>query len=188
MKCPVPVWQDEREIEWLIDEAHINQATNYILEIGSLNGGTVWHWINLLVPRFVISIDKRVGKDDPRYADQKSGHNGLWHKWAKEKNGSFVLTLDSLSQYGEAVNFAKKNSPYDFVFVDGGHSYDEVKADYTNYLPMIRSGGIMAFHDINDYSRCPDVPRFWNEIKRNHKYAEMAMRKNEWGIGIIYVD
>lgn len=37
----------------------------------------------------------------------------------------------------------------DFVYVDGDHSYEQVKKDIQNYFPKIRKGGILAGHDIN---------------------------------------
>ncbi|NOR90110.1 MAG: hypothetical protein GQ524_07625 [Anaerolineales bacterium] len=37
--------------------------------------------------------------------------------------------------------------PVDFVFIDGDHSYDHVKADVQAWLPHIREGGILCGHD-----------------------------------------
>ena len=34
-----------------------------------------------------------------------------------------------------------------FLFVDAGHLYDEVKRDIENYLPKMKEGGVIAFHD-----------------------------------------
>ncbi len=35
----------------------------------------------------------------------------------------------------------------DVLFIDGGHQFDEVKADWLAYKHMVRPGGIIAFHD-----------------------------------------
>ena len=37
----------------------------------------------------------------------------------------------------------------DFVYIDGDHSYEQVKKDIENYFPKVRIGGILAGHDIN---------------------------------------
>lgn len=37
---------------------------------------------------------------------------------------------------------------WDMVFIDGDHSYDQVKKDIDNYSPLIRQGGILSGHDI----------------------------------------
>ncbi len=46
----------------------------------------------------------------------------------------------------------------DFVFVDGAHSYDYVKNDSMKGWRMLRSGGIIAWHDCRVAD--PDVVRF----------------------------
>jgi hypothetical protein len=37
----------------------------------------------------------------------------------------------------------------DFLFLDGDHSYDGCKADVEAWLPKVKAGGIVAFHDIS---------------------------------------
>src|SRR6202021_3047068 len=36
----------------------------------------------------------------------------------------------------------------DYLFIDGDHTYDGVKRDFEMYSPLVRSGGMIAFHDI----------------------------------------
>jgi predicted O-methyltransferase YrrM len=38
----------------------------------------------------------------------------------------------------------------DILFIDGDHSYDGVIQDCQNYLPLLKSGGYVAFHDYNN--------------------------------------
>ena len=49
----------------------------------------------------------------------------------------------------------------DFLRIDGGHSYDAVKNDFVRYSPLVRAGGIIAFHD---YLSSVEVKRFVDEI------------------------
>lgn len=35
----------------------------------------------------------------------------------------------------------------DFIFIDGDHSYEGVKKDFKLWLPKMKPGGIMVFHD-----------------------------------------
>lgn len=39
------------------------------------------------------------------------------------------------------------NDYFDFIYVDGDHSYDGVKRDLTEFLPKLKKGGIIAGHD-----------------------------------------
>jgi predicted O-methyltransferase YrrM len=53
----------------------------------------------------------------------------------------------------------------DFVFVDGAHSYDYVKNDSEKGWAMLRSGGIIAWHDCRVPD--PDVVRYLLECPFN---------------------
>lgn len=39
--------------------------------------------------------------------------------------------------------------PIDLLFIDGGHKYAEVKADYKTWGHFVKPGGVIAFHDYN---------------------------------------
>jgi predicted O-methyltransferase YrrM len=52
----------------------------------------------------------------------------------------------------------------DLIFIDGGHDLETVRLDIQNYLPFVKPGGIVAFHDFS--STC-DVPSaVWESIQR----------------------
>lgn len=36
---------------------------------------------------------------------------------------------------------------YDFIYIDGIHTYEQVKIDIDNYLPLLKEGGIIGGHD-----------------------------------------
>jgi predicted O-methyltransferase YrrM len=40
-----------------------------------------------------------------------------------------------------------KAQAVDFLFIDAGHSYKDVSADWGNWSPFVRKGGLIAFHD-----------------------------------------
>lgn len=44
---------------------------------------------------------------------------------------------------GEAMRYA----PFDLLFIDAGHLYEDVSFDFRNYAPLVRHGGIVAMHD-----------------------------------------
>lgn len=85
---------------------------------------------------------------------------------------------------------------FDFIFVDGDHSFDAVMTDYEFYAPMVAAGGIMGFHDI---MRDPDrvgrhkgveCRRAFDEIKKRHANIEIwnATQGDDGpGIGVIFL-
>ena len=65
--------------------------------------------------------------------------------------------------------------PVHMLFVDGGHEYEQVKADIDNWIPHIPLGGIVAFHDYapepQDAARLAGVRQAVNEW-RNDNWQE----------------
>lgn len=39
------------------------------------------------------------------------------------------------------------NKPFDYIFIDGSHKYDDVKKDVEDWLPKLAKGGIISLHD-----------------------------------------
>ena len=70
-------------------------------------------------------------------------------------NTDFIRKL--LIDQGCRINILKADSQvvykdypdgfFDFIFIDGGHLYEQVKADIINWKPKVKKGGIMAGHD-----------------------------------------
>ena len=53
----------------------------------------------------------------------------------------------------------------DFVFIDAGHEYEEIKNDIINWGPKLKSGGILAGHDFH----YPPVTKAVQELVPNFK-------------------
>ena len=63
----------------------------------------------------------------------------------------------------------------DFVFVDGDHSYDGVKADLAAWVPHIVPGGLLCGHDYKRYSGVQQAVDEWRgereiELGRDDTY------------------
>ena len=55
--------------------------------------------------------------------------------------------------------------PVDFAFIDGGHALDVVRKDIELYVPLVKSGGIVVFHDFS--SECGVPQAVWEAIQRD---------------------
>lgn len=81
-----------------------------------------------------------------------------------------------------ATALAMELEPFDLLFIDAGHDYADVEADWRNYRPMVRPGGIVAFHDALPRAAYPEV--------RVHEFlATLPMPVNVIGneVGIAWV-
>ncbi len=64
----------------------------------------------------------------------------------------------------EAAGQYQDNS-LDFVFIDAGHTYEDVRADIVAWLPKVKPGGWIGGHD---YPWCEGVRRACKELIPNH--------------------
>ena len=58
-----------------------------------------------------------------------------------------LIRLDSTNP--NAIKLASNNPP-DVLYIDGGHTYEVVKSDLTNYLPILKVGGTLVIDDCNN--------------------------------------
>ncbi len=75
-----------------------------------------------------------------------------------------------------------QRGPFDFLFIDAGHDYADVEADYRDYGPMVRPGGIIAFHDALFRRAYPEV-EVWQFLQTLDNVVHIAMSD----VGVAYV-
>lgn len=164
------------------------QKCRYVLEIGTYRGGTLFVFTRLAAPdATVISLDYHFslfGKICRIF------QRPLFHSFAR--SGQHVVLVREDSHKPETLGIIRKKlarHSLDFLFIDGDHSYEGVKADFEMYSPLVRPGGIVAFHDVAQDSPTIKVQKFWNEIKANYLHREIVDRSSDrtYGIGILWI-
>ncbi|MGD0123750.1 MAG: class I SAM-dependent methyltransferase [Terriglobia bacterium] len=156
------------------------------LEIGTADGGTLLFLTRLAAPRAtIVSVDLPEGYDGLRA--------WFYKRFARRNQQLLLVRGDSHnSKTLDRVNDALMGQQVDYLFIDGDHSYEGVKRDFEMYTPVVRKGGLIAFHDIVD--GVPElvggVPRFWREIKSQFRHIELIKEPHQggYGIGVLYVD
>jgi cephalosporin hydroxylase len=176
--------QSTEEILWLLGLVQeLRPAT--VVEIGTDEGGTLFLWTRVAGPdATLVAVDVR-----------PLGLLGRWSTYAFVRRGlararqrvELVMPVDSQSPATvERVRRLLGDRPVDFLFVDGDHSYDAVKRDYELWSPLVRHGGLIAFHDVKPDAP-NDVPRFWSELKRSTATEECIAGDPSYGIGVVRV-
>lgn len=61
----------------------------------------------------------------------------------------------------------RKSGKFDLLFIDADHTIDAVRADFNDYLPMVRADGVIAFHDAFPQREDNGVWCFLNELRAN---------------------
>ena len=161
-----------------------------VLEIGTAGGGTLFLFTKATDPEAkIISIDLPGGPFGGGYPEWKIH---LYKSFSKGKQKIYLIRRDSHNpQTLEEVKKILSGEKVDFLFIDGDHTYEGVKKDFEMYSPLMREGGIVAFHDICPHppeTRC-EVSKFWNEIRHKYRHREIVSDWNQkWaGIGVLYV-
>jgi predicted O-methyltransferase YrrM len=71
----------------------------------------------------------------------------------------YDVFLKVINKYGNISHIKKpsdeaifnlKDIKVDFVYIDGLHTYEQVKKDIVNYLPLINKGGFIGGHDYHE--------------------------------------
>lgn len=162
-----------------------------ICEIGTLRGGTLFMFCQ------AAADDARIVSVD---INSTITRRHALHKLSKPGQKIKLVVGDSHSMAVERrIRKEFSKTGLDFLFIDGDHSLLGVLNDFVRYFPLVRSGGIIAFHDINPdsfiktgiktESYVGSVPCFWEMIQRQGFRAQQFIddpSQDGFGIGIIY--
>jgi predicted O-methyltransferase YrrM len=181
---PILMSQARSEI---VELGRILQATppKRSLEIGTNYGGTLFLLCALSPPdATIISVDLPSGPFGGGYPRRKAP---LFRRFARADQQLHLIRADSHSQETkERILQILDGERLDYLFLDGDHTYCGVQRDFQMYAPLVRSGGIVALHDIVTYTRGVEcqVEKFWREIKHHYRHHEIIEDVNEGSLPV----
>jgi len=181
-----PTWViAQKKYEILMLQAFLkNEKISRIVEVGTWTGGSALLWAHMVSKYedgivYCCDLQFKWGAYWNRdlitniitHWDTQIYTNSAYRKYIQELQGDShdpVFIEKVRNQVGEGS--------IDFMFIDGDHSYEGIKADFNNYYSLVKKGGFIAFHDIIDseYHRSFGcyVEKFWQEIKNNFEHWE----------------
>lgn len=127
-----------------------------ILEIGLGAGGTSWLWRKLWPEAQLVGIDVKLA--DCEACERRRAHTGCPRARIAATLDRFHLA-DSIDDAASLL--AALPSGFDFVHIDGDHSYEGVSSDFDTYAPLAENA--IALHDTLAY---PGVRTFLSELRR----------------------
>lgn len=162
-----------------------------VLEIGTARGGTLYLWTQAATEDAVlVSVDLPGGDFGGGYP---SCRVPFYQAFAQRDQKLHLLRADSHEPaIVQQVAGLFEGEPIDFCFIDGDHRYEGVKADFLNFAPMVRPGGLIGFHDILPAEHDPDIEvnQLWRQIKPRFEAQEFVGVDHGGrviGIGLIRV-
>lgn len=178
---PVPAYQNVVEFGALWEHVAASPHAR-VVEIGSLFGGTLWYWSHLPAVQMLVSVDLPSDRRDVAAGVREA--RACWAEWMVSRVHFTDVQADSHDPATvEHVRNMISDQPIDFVFIDGDHSYDGVRADWMAWSPLVRPGGLVAFHDTwpNGHRHEPGVVQWIDELRHHLPSIEWT---DSDGVGI----
>ncbi|MBS0659727.1 MAG: class I SAM-dependent methyltransferase [Verrucomicrobia bacterium] len=176
--------QDDDEICRFLEFAAAHGLCTRVLEIGVAAGGTNFLLAHALPDvRLVLGVDLRLMNERILRFFRQTPQRFEYVEGSSQDPAAL-----------ERVRRALDGQPLDLLFIDGDHHYAGVAADFTLYRPLVRPGGLIAFHDIvpdhqTRHGRATgrwagDVPILWAELKPHFRTHEFVHDPGQDGLGI----
>lgn len=137
-----------------------------VCEIGTYRGESTAIFLNEFK-----DIDEYVGVDP--YSVDFNSDELFTPELVKEIENEFLAKIKnypSARLLKKSSVDASKDFPdqyFDFIYVDGCHQEASVISDINSWLPKVKKGGFMSFHDIDNYQVQSAVSKFFN-INNGH--------------------
>jgi hypothetical protein len=132
-------------IKFLLDKKNNGEQFDYYAEIGACSGGTSYAMNYFLNFKELLIIDDGGAEVPDMYVNDRGDQ-------LRGQILGFIKRIEIIGSSLEprviahALNIGNIQK-YDVLFIDGEHTYNAVRSDTLNYLPIIRPGGYVIFHD-----------------------------------------
>jgi len=164
--------QNPYEVEVLLNIIkELGLCRGKIVEIGFGFGGTHFLYRNFFSQVVTVTIDPI--------------QVALFEKSTGLDKRSFIVLGDSRTP--ETIEAVRNitGGEIDVLYIDGNHEYEFVKSDYLNYYPLVKCGGLIAFHDTGGTTQLhAGVSRFIKEMKEG--FLSDRMKHHLFHIRSIY--
>jgi cephalosporin hydroxylase len=188
-------WRDEQQVRLLREFVYRMQRRvdthssrpGTLVEIGSFLGDSAGVFVECGM-RPVVCVDPWVGHYDPTDDASTLDLNQVYAEFRRRLarhigNGS-IIPLRTSSQHAARM-FTEQSVTY--VYLDGCHTYDAVKADIALWRPLLVDGGIMSGHDYNMPSVKKAVDELYHNVRNHEKRDDTVLESDADGNWIMTV-
>ena len=162
-----------------------------VLEIGTGRGGTLFLFAAVARPDATLvsvdAADAEVFGGRRAYKRRARLYRALGRP---DQRIVFILGDSHDDKTREEIVTALEGQRLDFLFIDGDHTLEGVDADFRTYSPLVRPGGLVAFHDIvpGPPEFVGGVPDFWTRVREADSLEFVEdWRQGGCGIGVLRV-
>lgn len=128
------------------------------VEVGCYRGETSAKLLAAFPHLQLVMVDQWKGDlpDDDPYRLTGDGVSKLTQAEQDANKAAATAAVSSFVNRRTILNLASKKASqrvsgrtFDFVFIDGNHSYESVAEDIAAWWPLVKGGGLLAGHDYN---------------------------------------
>jgi predicted O-methyltransferase YrrM len=181
-------YQTTKEQTWMRDQVQTQGLLDLIKELGDNSnktmveiGSFVGESTVLFAQSFkqVIAIDPFLADYDP--ADPTSylfEFKNVYETYL-ERTGDHqnIKTIKLTSNDAKDV---LKDELFDFIYIDGLHTYEGVKTDIYNYLPLVKKGGVIGGHDYTDKTEHKHLDGVKKAVDEMLGTPDKVFKDNSW--------
>ena len=174
--------QVAEELAGLLERLAAEQPRR-LLEIGTARGGTLFALCRAAAPdALLVSLDLPWGSG----GGYRPWREALYSRFGTGRQRVVPLRGDSGARATRDRVAAVLDGPLDFLLIDGDHSYEGARRDWELYAPLVRPGGLIAFHDIvpGPPALVGGVPELWTEIASGRATETLVRDWDQKGCGI----
>lgn len=163
---------------WVIDEL----APDIFVELGTHAGNSYFAFCQRVkaagLSTKCFAVDSWEGDSQAGYYSEEV------YERVKDINDRDFAEFSSLLRlpFDEAVNHFADGS-IGLLHIDGLHTKDAVQHDFTTWLPKLRPGAVVLFHDIEARHDDFGVYQVWEELRDRFTLSFAFL--HSWGLGVL---
>jgi len=171
---------NEREL-WILGA--LAKGARCLFEFGTATGRTTYVMARNATPDAVVGTLTLAPEQVASYASVAGDSRTAAHAALDETRfRSFVYSGTEVESrvrqyFGDSKAFDDTDwlGRCDLVFIDGSHAYSYIQSDTQKAFRMVKSGGIVLWHDYRgSRGSTRDVYRFLNELRATHPLVRLA--------------
>lgn len=135
-----------------------------VVELGTYKGNSYMNFCQAMVDH---GVNGQAFAIDTWEGDPQSGYygEGILSSLRKEHDPSYGFFSTLIQSTFDAARPRFADGSVDLLHIDGCHTYEAVKHDFENWLPVLSDRGVVLFHDTCVCRGDFGVYKFWDEIK-----------------------
>lgn len=163
---------------WFVQQ----QKPETIVELGTHTGHSYFAFCQSIKD---YNISTRCYAVDTWKGDHQAGYYGeeVYQDVRCHNNELYSNFSTLLRMTFDEARYNFSDASIDLLHIDGLHTYEAVKHDFTTWLPKLSRQGVILFHDITVRHGDFGVWKLWEELSAI--YPHLAF-DHSWGLGVLF--